>query len=67
MPMLARRLRAGSAPYNLVLAFSNSSYADGTSLGNVLADYEDQGAGLVQQLSFSYRGPDQPYGLNGGG
>jgi len=53
------------APYNLVLTFSNSSYADGTSLGNVLADYEDQGAGLVQQLSFSYRGPDQPYGLNG--
>ena len=34
-------------PYNLVLTCSNSPYADADGLGNVLADYQDSGVGLV--------------------
>jgi hypothetical protein len=51
--------------YNLVITFSNSPYMDAVALGDVLADYQDSGVGLVQQVSFSFYGPGQPYGVNG--
>ena len=52
-------------PYNLVLTWSNSPYADADGVGNVLADYQDSGVGLVIPMAFSFYGPGQPYGVNG--
>ena len=49
-------------PYNIVVAFSNSSYADATAMGNVLADYADTG-GVVVGFNFDWFGP--PFGLEG--
>jgi len=34
-------------PYNIVVSFSNSSYADAVGMGNVLADYADAGGTVV--------------------
>lgn len=55
---------AALAPYDVVVPFSNSPFADATALGDNLADYVD-GGGRVVQLGFSYYGPGQPYGING--
>jgi hypothetical protein len=49
-------------PYNIVVAFSNSSYGDATAMGNVLADYADAG-GVVVGFNFDWFGP--PFGLEG--
>ena len=49
-------------PYNIVVAFSNSPYADPTTMGNVLADYADTG-GVVVGFNFDWFGP--PFGLEG--
>ena len=49
-------------PYNIVVAFSNSPYADATAMGNVLADYADTG-GVVVGFNFDWFGP--PFGLEG--
>ena len=49
-------------PYNIVVAFSNSPYADAVAMGNVLADYADTG-GIVVGLNFDWFGP--PFGLDG--
>ena len=49
-------------PYNLVVTFSWRPYADSDALGNVLADYQDLGHGLVVPMSFSFWGPGSPTG-----
>ena len=49
-------------PYNIVVAFSNNSYADPVGMGNVLADYADTG-GIVVGLNFDWFGA--PFGLDG--
>jgi Kelch motif len=49
-------------PYNIVVSFSNSSYADPVGMGNVLADYADAG-GTVVAFNFDWYGP--PFGLDG--
>ncbi len=49
-------------PYNIVVSFSNSPYADPVGMGNVLADYEDAG-GIVVAANFDWYGP--PFGLEG--
>ena len=49
-------------PYNIVVAFSNSPYADATAMGDVLADYADTG-GVVVGFNFDWFGP--PFGLEG--
>src|SRR5438093_5646584 len=49
-------------PYNIVVAFSNNTYADAVGMGNVLADYADTG-GVVVGLNFDWFGP--PFGLDG--
>jgi hypothetical protein len=49
-------------PYNLLVAFSNSSYANATAMGDVLADYADAG-GIVVGLGFNWFG--SPFGLAG--
>ena len=41
-------------PYNIVLTWTNYPYADSNAMGNVLADYQDSGAGLVIPLVFSF-------------
>src|SRR4030095_7443323 len=56
-PTLAQLL-----PYNIVVAFSNSTYFDPTGMGNVLADYADAG-GIVAAFDFDWFGP--PFGLEG--
>src|SRR4030095_1933729 len=56
-PTLAQLL-----PYNIVVAFSNSTYFDPTGMGNVLADYADAG-GIVVAFDFDWFGP--PFGLEG--
>src|SRR5204863_6898599 len=43
-------------PYNIVVSFSNSSYADPVGMGNVLADYADTG-GIVVGFNFDWFGP----------
>ena len=37
--------------YNIIIPFSNSSFASATTLGNVLADYQDNGGTVVE---FAY-------------
>jgi hypothetical protein len=49
-------------PYDVVVAFSNTPYADATTLGNNLADYQDQG-GVLVGANFDYY--VSPYGLAG--
>ena len=49
-------------PYNIVVSFSNSSYADPVGMGNVLADYADAG-GTVVAFNFDWFG--SPFGLDG--
>src|SRR6266478_4236440 len=49
-------------PYNIVVAFSNSPYADPIAMGDVLADYADTG-GIVVAFNFDWYGP--PFGLDG--
>src|SRR5438445_11758806 len=34
-------------PYNIVVSFSNSTYADPVAMGTVLADYDDTGGIVV--------------------
>ena len=48
--------------YDIVVATSNSPYADPAAMGNVLADYADTG-GIVVGLNFNWFGP--PFGLAG--
>ena len=64
--LLRRRIRHSHAgavnTYNIVVAFSNSPYADATAMGNVLADYADTG-GVVVGFNFDWFGP--PFGLEG--
>ena len=40
--------------YDAVLTWSDSPYGDSTSLGNALADYIDQGGGVVQAAFISF-------------
>jgi len=49
-------------PYNIVVAFSNSTYSDPVAMGNVLADYADTG-GVVVGFNFNWFGA--PFGLAG--
>src|SRR6266545_5125696 len=49
-------------PYNIVVSFSNSTYADPVAMGDVLADYADAG-GIVVAFNFDWFGP--PFGLEG--
>jgi hypothetical protein len=49
-------------PYDLVVTFSNTFYADPVAFGDVLADYQDAG-GVVAALSFVYFG--DPFGMQG--
>ena len=37
-------------PYDAVLVYSNDSHEDSTALGNLLADYVDQGGGVVHAV-----------------
>jgi hypothetical protein len=48
--------------YDIVVAFSNNTYADPTGMGDVLADYADTG-GVVVGFNFNWYGP--PFGLAG--
>jgi hypothetical protein len=48
--------------YDVVVAFSNSAFADAITLGNNLADYQDQG-GVVVGVEFAFYGA--PFGLDG--
>ena len=50
-------------PYNLVVTWSNFPYADQNAAGDVLADYQDSGQGLVIPLVFSFY--DGVWGLFG--
>ena len=49
-------------PYDAVVVFSNSPFADPVTLGNNLADYQD-GGGMVTGLQFDWFG--SPFGLDG--
>jgi hypothetical protein len=49
-------------PYNIVVSFSNTAYADPVAMGDVLADYADAG-GTVVAFNFDWFGP--PFGLDG--
>src|SRR5262245_65768751 len=49
-------------PYNIVVCFSNSAFADPVGMGDVLADYADTG-GTVVAFNFDWFGP--PFGLDG--
>src|SRR5437667_11602383 len=49
-------------PYNIVVAFSDSTYSDPTGMGDVLADYADAG-GIVVGFMFNWYGP--PFDLEG--
>ena len=49
-------------PYEEVIVFSNTGFADPTAMGNVLADYQDTG-GVVVAFNFVWYG--SPYGLAG--
>ena len=42
------------SPYNIVLTWTNYPYADSNAMGNVLADYQDSGAGIVIPFVFSF-------------
>lgn len=44
-------------PYTLVVVFSNDAYADGTALGNVLADYQDAGGIVVASGASFFSSP----------
>jgi hypothetical protein len=48
--------------YNIVVTFTNTTYADAVGMGNVLADYADVG-GVVVAMVFDWFGP--PFGLDG--
>jgi uncharacterized repeat protein (TIGR02543 family) len=50
--------------YDIVVPYSNSTFADATTLGNNLADYVD-GGGVVVQFGFSFYGPGLSQGING--
>ena len=50
-------------PYNLVITWSNFPYLDQNAAGDVLADYQDSGQGLVIPLVFSFY--DGVWGLFG--
>src|SRR5262245_33726148 len=50
--------------YDIVVPYSNSTFADATTLGNNLADYVDAG-GVVVQNGFSFYGPALSQGING--
>lgn len=50
--------------YSSVLVFSDSSYQNSVALGNVLADYVDGGAGVVE-MTFSNYAPSASLGLSG--
>ena len=41
-------------PYNIVLTWTNFPYADPNAMGDVLADYQDSGAGLVIPLVVQF-------------
>lgn len=56
-PTLAQLL-----PFDLVVVFSNTEYADPVALGNVIADYQDAG-GIVVATNANWYGP--PYGMEG--
>ena len=42
------------SPYNIVLTWTNFAYADANAMGDVLADYQDSGAGIVIPLAFGF-------------
>ncbi|HEU5066487.1 MAG TPA: hypothetical protein VFT86_11555, partial [Gaiellaceae bacterium] len=50
-------------PYNLVVTWSNYPYSDADGIGDVFADYQDSGEGLVMPMAFSFFAPD--YSING--
>jgi hypothetical protein len=50
--------------YDIVIAFNNGSLADGTTLGDNLADYVD-GGGVVVQCAMSFYGPTPSGSING--
>jgi N-acetylneuraminic acid mutarotase len=48
--------------YDVIVPFSNSSYANNVALGNVLADYQDIGGVVV---GFNFNWANLPVGLSG--
>ena len=51
------------SPYNIVVTWTNYPYADSNAMGDVLADYEDSGAGIVIPFVFSFY--DSGYTIDG--
>jgi hypothetical protein len=51
-------------PYEIVVPFSNLTFADPFALGDNLADYVD-GGGIVVQYGFSHFGPSIVWGIYG--
>jgi hypothetical protein len=61
MPSTERPTLAQLQPYQIVVAFSDCGYADGTTLGNNLDAYES-GGGIVFAWNFDWYGDVQSIG-----
>ena len=68
MDLFDARLSTPTLPqlqqYEIVIPFNNGSFADGTLLGDNLADYADAG-GVVVQCAMSFYGPTPRGSING--